>query len=194
MEMEVYNLLNELETMLENCRKVPFATSYMIDRDAALEVVASVRDALPVEYRDALNLVRQENRIIQNATRQADSKIADADSQARLILQEAQDKADQMVADAEARAKERESRSAEQANRTLESAERKAEERTNQTAIMKRAELQANEILAKAQGDAQRVYLMNLDHCEDLLKQVEDKAIEIADKLRQSRNELAEGR
>ncbi|MDR2656294.1 MAG: hypothetical protein LBB86_00530 [Oscillospiraceae bacterium] len=194
MEMEVYNLLNELEGMLENCRKVPFAASYMIDRDAALEVVTAIRDALPVEYRDALNLVRQESRIIQNATRQADGKIADADSQARMVLQEAQDKADQLIADAEAHAKERESRAADQANRTLEAAERKAEERTNQTAILKRAESQANELIQKAQGDAQRVYLANLDYCEDLLKQVEDKAIEIADKLRQSRNELAEGR
>ncbi|MDR1262764.1 MAG: hypothetical protein LBK46_04650 [Oscillospiraceae bacterium] len=194
MEMEVYNLLNELEGMLENCRKVPFAASYMIDRDAALEVVTAIRDALPVEYRDALNLVRQESRIIQNATRQADGKIADADSQARMVLQEAQDKADQLIADAESHAKERESRAADQANRTLEAAERKAEERTNQTAILKRAESQANELIQKAQGDAQRVYLANLDYCEDLLKQVEDKAIEIADKLRQSRNELAEGR
>ena len=194
MEAEVYNLLGELEGMLENCRKVPFAASYMIDRDAALGIVNAIRDALPVEYRDALNLVRQENRIIQTATRQADSKIADADNQARMILQEAQDKAEQLLFDAEAHAKERESRSAEQANRTLEAAERKAEERTNQTAILKRAEMQANELVLKAQGEAQRVYLMNIDHCEDLLKQIEDKAIEIADKLRQSRNELAEGR
>ncbi|MDR1599211.1 MAG: hypothetical protein LBS11_04985 [Oscillospiraceae bacterium] len=194
METEVYNLLNELEGMLENCRKVPFAASYMIDREAAIEIVGAIRDAMPSELRDALNLVRQENRIIQNAQRQADSKVADADSQARMILQEAQDKADQLVSDAEARAKERETRAAEQANRTLEAAERKAEERTNQTAILKRAEMQANELIQKAQGDAQRVYLMNLDHCEDLLKQVEDKAIDIAGKLRQSRNELAEGR
>ncbi|MDR0396233.1 MAG: hypothetical protein LBH66_02890 [Oscillospiraceae bacterium] len=194
METEVYNLLNELEGMLENCRKVPFATSYMIDRDAAIEIVSAIRDAMPVELRDALNLVRQEHRIIQNAQMQADSKVADADSQARMMLQVAQDKADQLVSDAESRAKERESRAAEQANRTLEAAERKAEERTNQTAILKRAEMQANELIQKAQGDAQRVYLMNLDHCEDLLKRVEDKAIEIADILRQSRNELAEGR
>ena len=192
--MEAYSLINELETMLEGLRKVPLSNSYVIDRDAAMDIVTELRDRLPVEMREASNLIRQQNRILQNANRLADSKVAEAESQARQVQQDAQDHADQIVADAEARARERETLSQEQAQRTIESAERKAEERTNQTAILKRAETQANELIAKAQGEAQRIYLMNLDHCEAMLKNVEDRAIEIADVLRRSRNELNDTR
>ncbi|MDR1570428.1 MAG: hypothetical protein LBS72_08080 [Oscillospiraceae bacterium] len=192
--MEAYSLINELETMLEGLRKVPLGSSYMIDRDSAMDIVTELRDKLPVEMREAANLIRQQNRILQNANRVADSKVAEAESHARQIAQDAQDRADQLIAEAEQRSRDRETLSQEQAQRTIESAERKAEERTNQTAILKRAETQANELIAKAQGEAQRIYLMNLDHCEAMLKQVEDRAIEIADILRRSRNELNEGR
>ena len=192
--LEAYNILNELETMIEGLRKVPFSNSYAIDRDSALDLIAELRDSLPGEMRDAASLIRQQNRIIQNANRIADSKIAEAESTARQMTQDAQTSADAIVQEAEQRARDREQLSQEQAQRTIESAERKAEERTNQTAILKRAEQQANELMAKAQQEAQRVYLMNLDHCEMMLKHVEDKAIEIADLLRRSRNELSEKR
>ena len=192
--LEAYNIINELETMLEGLRKVPFSNSYAIDRDTALDIVAELRDSLPGEMRDAASLIRQQNRIIQNANRIADSKIAEAESAARQLTQDAQNSADAMLQEAEQRVRDREQMSQEQAQRTIESAERKAEERTNQTAILKRAEQQGNEIMAKAQQEAQRVYLMNLDHCEMMLKHVEDKAIEIADLLRRSRNELSEKR
>jgi len=194
LEMEVFNIISDLENLLETGGKVPFSNKYSVDRDRALDILQELRERLPLELRDAANLLRQENRILQNAHRTADSTVAEADANAKQILEDAQSKADQIVAEAETRSREREQSSEEAAKRTLESAERKAEERTANTAIMKRAEMQAKEILANAQGEAQRLYLMNLDHCEALLKQVEDKSIEIADQLRRSRNELMESR
>ncbi|MDR2504768.1 MAG: hypothetical protein LBD16_01540 [Oscillospiraceae bacterium] len=192
--LEAYNILNEIETMLEGLRKVPFSNSFAIDRDSALDLVAELRESLPAELRDAASLVRQQTRIIQNANRIADSKVAEAESSARQILQDAQNQADAIISESEQRATDRETLSQEQAQRTIESAERKAEERTNQTAILKRAEQQANDLMNKAQQEAQRIYSMNLDHCEMMLKQIEDRAIEIADQLRRSRNELSEAR
>ena len=52
---------------------------------------------------------------------------------------------------------------------------------------MTRAEQQANEILANARSEAQRMRMMAMDHCRELLKQAEDSAIQVANELREAR-------
>ena len=194
MDMESLNLLGEMENYLENCKKALFSGQYMVDRDVLMQYVTAIRDALPTEYKDAVNVLRQESRLLQNANRYADTKTAEAEAKARSVVVEAEQRAQDILAEAKARAQELEQRSQEQAARTIEAAQRKADEMVSQTAIMTRAELQANETLIGARSEAERIRLMNLDHCDALLRQVEDKAMDVAHAVRESRNQLNDSR
>lgn len=190
MEMEALTLLGELENYLENCKKALFSGQYMVDRDTLVEYVTAIRDTLPKEYMDAVDVLRQRERMLQSAN----AKTAEAEAQARSIVQDAEERAEELLNEARARAEELERRSQDQAARTVESAERTAQERVSQTAVMTRAEIQANETLIGARSEAERIRLMNLDHCDALLRQVEDKAMDIAHAIRDSRNQLNESR
>ena len=194
MDMEVMNLLGEMENYLESCKKALFSGQFMVDRDVLTQYLAAIRDELPKEYKDALAVLRQESRLIQNANRYADSKTAEADAQARSVVMEAEERANAILEEARDRAEEMEVRSQEQSTRTMEAAQRKADEMVDQTAVMTRAELQANETIISARSEAERIRLMNLDHCDALLRQVEDKAMDIAHAVRDSRNQLGDHR
>lgn len=190
MEFDVFALIADLEGQIESGKKVPFTNQYVVDRDALMTLVQAIRDSLPEAIKEGNNVVRQQNRIVQDAKRHADNLIADADAKARMLRLESEQRADALSAQARQQAEDMMANAKAQSESILDAAERKAEELVEQTSIHIRAEQQAGEILTNARGEAQRTRLAVFDHCIDLLKRAEDSAIDVANELRDARLQM----
>ena len=62
--MEIFTLLETLEDMLENSKKVPFTTRGMVDKEEMLEIIKEIRIKLPDELKQAKWVKEERQRIL----------------------------------------------------------------------------------------------------------------------------------
>lgn len=86
--MRILNLLDELESSLEEAKKAPLSSMVMVDRDALLEIVDEIRVNLPEVVRQAEQIARQRQRILSEASAEATAVIADAKVKAEELINE----------------------------------------------------------------------------------------------------------
>lgn len=103
----IENLLANLEEILEEGMGVPLSGGKrMVDIDAARDVIDEIRDNLPNEITMARNIVRDKNKIIQDAKREAEGILQTAENRARTlvsreeVLVKAQEKAREITQEA----------------------------------------------------------------------------------------------
>ncbi len=110
--MKVFELMDELKEELENSPKSVFSNKRSIDLDIVNEILADLRNALPVEMEEAVEIVREKEAILAAARDEAASiiKSADDELQTRIseesVAQEAEAHSRQIMAQAEENAKE----------------------------------------------------------------------------------------
>lgn len=109
---EVNYLLEHLEGLLTQARRLPWGRQVMVDAEAIRTVVDQVRHALPEEVRQAAWIIQERDRIIQDAGREADQLMNSAVERAHAlagdseVLKEAEARARDIVREAEQRAQE----------------------------------------------------------------------------------------
>lgn len=86
MENRLYNLLEQLEEVLDRGTKVPLTGKVMVDEDVVLEILDAIRSVLPEEIREANMILAERERLIKQA-----------ESEGEKILERAQKQAEQMV-------------------------------------------------------------------------------------------------
>jgi vacuolar-type H+-ATPase subunit H len=103
----IENLLANLEEILEEGMGVPLSGGKrMVDIDAARDVIDEIRDNLPNEITMARNIVRDKNKIIRDAKREAEGILQTAENRARTlvsreeVLVKAQEKAREITQEA----------------------------------------------------------------------------------------------
>jgi hypothetical protein len=105
-------LVERLETLIVNARKVPMTSNVMLDQAAILDLIDQLRLAIPEEVKQARRTIQEGDRVIGNAREEAERIIAAAQEQAALllqdqaILQEAESRADDIAGRAQLRAEE----------------------------------------------------------------------------------------
>ena len=62
--MEIFQLLDNLEDLIENSKKVPLSDKSMIDKDEILEVLKEIRLKLPDELKQAKWVKEERERIL----------------------------------------------------------------------------------------------------------------------------------
>lgn len=77
-EHGIFNLLDEIENMVEQARPVPMTGRVMINRDELLALVGELRHALPRELGEARWLLQDRERVLAEARAQADELLAKA--------------------------------------------------------------------------------------------------------------------
>ncbi len=109
---EISYLLEHLEQLLASARRLPWGRQVLIDADQVRTIVDQVRHALPESMRQAEWVIRERDRILEEAGHNADQIMNDAvervhalalDSQ---VVKEAQTRAQEIVEEAEKRAQE----------------------------------------------------------------------------------------
>ncbi|MCI8804719.1 MAG: ATP synthase F0 subunit B [Clostridiales bacterium] len=86
----IFDLLDELEDMLDSAPTKAFSKKISIDRDALFELIGDIRLSLPVE-------IKQAQRIADNC----DKIINDANNKAQSIIKDAEEKCERLISDNE---------------------------------------------------------------------------------------------
>ncbi len=85
--MKLYEILDKIQTSVENASNVPLTNKIMLDKDEFLDLLDELRSVLPIELKEAKRIVEDEIRIKQNAQRKADGLIEEARSQKQHLIE-----------------------------------------------------------------------------------------------------------
>ena len=97
----VFEALDELVTLCESARGVPMTSNCVVPRGDVLELLDDVREAIPAELDDAQDVLDQRDKLVDDATAEAENARTTAQADADRILAEAREQAQQMIAEAE---------------------------------------------------------------------------------------------
>jgi hypothetical protein len=111
--MDLQYLIDRLETLVTNARRVPISGRLMLDEQDLADLIDQMRTVIPEEVRAARKILRERDAVISEAQQQADDILKTAHEQAEMLLDqqgllaEAQHRANQYMEEVEAAAQER---------------------------------------------------------------------------------------
>lgn len=114
--MDILNLLDRLEEVITNSKKIPFGNKTLIDGEEVFEIIDQLRENIPTEIKEARWIVKEKQQHLQDAEKDAQKIINEAREKAKRIaseseiVKESQNQAQQIIENA--KAKEREIRMA----------------------------------------------------------------------------------
>jgi len=86
--MDVIELLSELEEIIEKGFEIPIVKKTFIDKERVMEIINDISLQLPDELRVAKSIAEDSKRIIQDAQKQADAKIKEAEHKIMALVDE----------------------------------------------------------------------------------------------------------
>ena len=99
--IDIMFLVERLNALLENGRKLPLSNNVVVDQAAALDLVEQLRLAVPEEVKQARRITEESDRILERAQEQAAFLIEE-----RELTRAAEQRSAQIVADGHAQADE----------------------------------------------------------------------------------------
>ena len=146
--MDIYALIDKLDELISSGMWMPGTGRFLIDRDKLTAVSSQIREAVPVDLKEAQELLQMRDRVIDQALTEANRiKVAadedarmrvaeseltrDAQAQADSTLSEAQSRAERVLSEAEAQARARVNGADEYARETLRQLEEELTETLN---------------------------------------------------------------
>lgn len=123
--MNLIILLDQAESLLESCPRVPLTGKVMINSDELLDLLDQIRSALPEEIKRAEWISQEKERLLRDTQEEAARMIKQAEDYARKLLEEnelvteARAEAQKMLREAEVRANEISGGAADYAERVL---------------------------------------------------------------------------
>lgn len=112
MTLDIQFLVERLEALVVNARKLPMTSQVIIEQATILDLIDQLRVAIPEEVRQARRINQESDRVLAKAREEAEQIIAAAQEQAALLLQdqsilrEAEVKAQDIVARSQTKADE----------------------------------------------------------------------------------------
>ncbi|WP_066639324.1 ATPase [Desulfolucanica intricata] len=85
--MELFNVINELEELIESSPKIPMTKKVLVDEDRVLDFLDRIRAVLPEEVRQAKWVVQEREKVLLDTKKEANRLMEDAKSK---ILMEAE--------------------------------------------------------------------------------------------------------
>jgi vacuolar-type H+-ATPase subunit H len=87
--MDLASGLQQLEDLVTQAKSMPLSSSALLNRDEVLELLASMRESLPEEIKQARWIVKERQEMLAEAKREAERVVKEArDQQSRLISEE----------------------------------------------------------------------------------------------------------
>jgi vacuolar-type H+-ATPase subunit H len=86
--IDIMFLVERLNALLENGRKLPLSSNVVVDQSAALDLVEQLRLAVPEEVKQARRITEESDRILERAQEEADRVVARAQEQAAFLIEE----------------------------------------------------------------------------------------------------------
>ncbi len=110
--MDIQFLVERLEALIVNGRKVPMTSQVILEQAAVLDLIDQLRVAIPEEVKQARRINQESDRVLSKAREEAEQIIGAAQEQAALLLQdqsilrEAETRSQDMLDRAQAKAEE----------------------------------------------------------------------------------------
>jgi len=79
--LELFNILNEMEELIEGSPKIPMTRRVLVDEDRLLDYLDRIRTSLPEELRQARWIIQEREKVITDSKREALRIIEDAEKQ-----------------------------------------------------------------------------------------------------------------
>lgn len=187
MEDLLYDMLQELEFLIGEGKKVPLSSQYMISREPLLALIQEIRENVPDAIERAHTILEKEEQIKEDANSMYQSMVGEAESKARGLELKAKQRAERIINDAQNKAEQIYDDAERKAADIVANAQRKGEELVADHTVLAQAEREAEKLRSDARNDAQREKLSVLNQCETLLRRAEDAAISVANELRDAR-------
>lgn len=86
--MDIQFLVERLEALVVNARKVPMTSNVILEQAAILDLIDQLRIAIPEEVKQARRVNQDSDRVMTRAREEAEQIIAAAQEQAALLLQD----------------------------------------------------------------------------------------------------------
>ena len=86
--MEIFTLLETLEDLIENSKKMPFSDKCVIDQNEVLDLIKEVRLKLPDELKQAKWVKEERERILAEAQKEADDVVKEAENRIISMIDE----------------------------------------------------------------------------------------------------------
>ena len=86
--IDIIFLVERLESLIANGKKLPLTTNVVVDQNAALGLIDELRVAVPEEVRAAKRINAEGERIIEKAQEEAERIVARAQEQAAFLIDE----------------------------------------------------------------------------------------------------------
>ena len=86
--MEIFTLLDTLEDLIENAKKVPFSEKSIVEREEFLDLIKEIRLKLPDELKQAKWVKEERERILTEAQKEADDVVKEAENRIISMIDE----------------------------------------------------------------------------------------------------------
>lgn len=88
--MELFNILNELEELIETSPKVPMTNRILVDEDRLLDFLDRIRTSLPEEIRQAKWIVQEREKVLADSRQEAMRIIQNAEKELQSRAEESE--------------------------------------------------------------------------------------------------------
>ena len=86
--MEIFTLLETIEEMLEDSKKLPFTNKAIVDKEQVLDIIKEIRLKLPEELKQAKVIKEEQDRIIAKANEEAEEIVKEAENRIISMIDE----------------------------------------------------------------------------------------------------------
>ncbi len=162
---KIETLIDEIEEYIDNCKPAAFSGNRKItvDKEELDELLSELRQSAPEEIKRYQKIISNQEAILDDATRQAQTMVSEATRQSEIMVSEAEKNSKDMVAQAES----------------------KTQELLNEHEIIQQAYARANDIIEsaneegqqivdKAVSDANNIRMSAIRYTDDMLKSLQN--------------------
>lgn len=109
--MNTLEIIDQIEELLDGCRRIPFSANIVVNGDEIYDLVEELRNVMPEEFKQSRWIVKERENMIEEARKQAGKIIIDAEGKAEMLVGEteivknATRKSDEIMSSNEARAR-----------------------------------------------------------------------------------------
>ena len=86
--MDIQFLVERLEALVVNARKLPMTSQVILEQAAVLDLIDQMRVAIPEEVKSARRIVQESDRVVQKAREEGEGIIGAAQEQTAILLQD----------------------------------------------------------------------------------------------------------
>ncbi|WP_296126719.1 ATPase [uncultured Anaerococcus sp.] len=101
MANKITDLIYEMEDIMEEASSVPFSKKVAVDPDEIYDVLNEMKDSLPEEIKQAQWVTEEKERILSEASNEADSRLNQAEGEIKNFKEQAKSQFQRMVSEHE---------------------------------------------------------------------------------------------